>query len=81
MMSGPATRRLKDENARLREAKARLVRLVRACQDLRPMFEYSENLSREYEAEIRQFELAVAAAGEIVSSTTPSASSTKRHDD
>jgi hypothetical protein len=77
MMSGPAIRKLKDENARLREAKGRLRRLVRAGENLGGMFEFSSGLVDAWGKEIRAFELALSAASEIAPSTTHSGDSTE----
>lgn len=79
MMSGPAIRKLRDENARLREARARLRRLVVTGRALSGMFDYTSN-PEDWRKEIRAFELALAAAGEMVSVTAPSRSETSYSD-
>lgn len=79
MMSGPATRKIKNENARLREAKARLKRLIIAGNALRGMFDYTSNPD-DWRKEIRVWELAMAAASEIVPVPALSESETRYSD-
>lgn len=79
MMSGPAIRKLKAENAQLRLAKARLKRLIVAGNALRPMFDYTSNPD-DWRKEIRAFEMSLAAASEIVPTTPSSVAETSYSD-
>lgn len=74
MMSGPAIRKLRGDNARLRLERRRLIRVLEAAERINGILD-GTNLQEEWRDEIQALDYAVAAAREIVpfasSSTEP----------